>query len=244
MGRPYPKARCCPHFTDYFDPNEWYTLFCNWGDGGLVGYANSNFSTVAGWRYYWDSGLDTLLNGTMINYQWSPSDLTTATSTWTYSRPYDFVSDFSRTIYTVVFNFGDPVPLEADYTAHTVNFTGNRLRLVISDTCTGIPSTTNVAGKFARRFTFDWFATISSPTLTISQNASVASPYNGRSRLILTGTSPLTSPTNDDTVEMWHQNSGSSRNTMITTLGNFALPLNLPTSTPGAKTSKSSGMTC
>ncbi len=237
MGRPYPKARCCPHFVDYYDPNEWYTLFCNWA-GPNVGFAN--FGSISGYRYFWDAGLDTVLNGTMINYQWLPSHLTQTTTTWTFTQSYDFVSDFTRTIYIVPYNIGDPIPVEADYTAHTIDFTQNRLRLTLADTCTGIPSTTNVAGKNARRFIADWFATIGSGTLTVSQNTSVASPYNGRSNLYAMPTGTLTSPTNDDTVVMTM--TGGSRNNMNTTIGNFPLPIGL--SGIGQKTSKSGSMTC
>lgn len=237
MSRPFPKTQCCPHFVDYYDPNEWYTLFCNWA-GPNVGFAN--FGSISGYRYFWDDGLDDLLNGLMVNYQWSPSDLTSqTTTTWTYRKAYDHLSDFSRTLYIVSYG-GGPAPIESDYSPHTIDFTNNRLRLAITDSCTGITGQPNVAGKYARRILIDWFATLGSGSLTVSQNAVVASPFDGRSTVFTTNTQPYSSPVNDDTVELTI--TGSSRSNLNTTLGNFPLPIG--STGVNSKTSKNSGMTC
>lgn len=58
---------CCQFCDDHYDPNEWYTLFCD-----VPKFAGDSGGTFFG-QYIWGAhSIDSVINGTLVNYNFDP----------------------------------------------------------------------------------------------------------------------------------------------------------------------------
>jgi hypothetical protein len=126
-------ADVCNPCGDYFDPNEWYAIFCNVAAIN-TGYANRIIHTD-GNTYYWESNtMAADINGLLVNWQFDTSNPYSIVGN---TRKYrsGIISTPSLAHLIKVYSNASYSQIEANFFPQTVNFNTMYARIEVTDIC-------------------------------------------------------------------------------------------------------------
>lgn len=130
---PFP-CDCCQPCTDYYDPDEWYAVFCLAQNAANDSYANRS-TDIGGTGYYYSGNtLASDINGMLINWQFAGTEPSTvAGNTKTYRSPLiDISSVLDRSIDQYEGVFAAP---EASYVNKPVTLANCEAQFIVVDIC-------------------------------------------------------------------------------------------------------------